>query len=943
MSILTKDDVRNVQIDPMAAVGLVLSKISEADNDVVVVDPSNPFSFMLETIIVNSAVLRDELITKHARTHSKLANSESDLYNNISYKDFKNVFSQPSNNIFRFYVNIVNFNSNAITSPTGDYKMVSIPEGTIVSVEGYNFLITNRIDIKQFSNGVFSIEQNVSSNELGVSTLGVLPYLTYKTDDENTFILFETVLNQLTPIELEYTIKQSDRVVELVDIPDSVHYITASIRNSTGVVPVAVSYSEIIDPLLPTVLVKILTKSVEITVPDVYLLNNMLVGKLLITIYTTKGVVDYPMDKIPSDLYTLTYNNISTDEYTSIINKVGITVNATQRLTGGTNGKSFTELREAIINNSMGDNNVPITSNQLLDMLSNDGYDGYLLKDTVTSRTYIASRTLLTKTGNLLKNANPDILFYRTKIIPTDYENHPMVITTTDSDDKLIIKPYTIFKKISNGIVPLTKDELLEFNNMTLDNRVSLLNSEKFIYSPYAYISSTKDGVYHLRIVDYSATEVKGFSINAINPTTTAKINIKSYTMSLRDNGYRLIINTVTNTEFDTVDKTLVRAQLKIPIDGINNVYFYSNYNDGVLQFDIQTSFYVNTDMKLLIENGNSELATKFIDLLVNATLTTYIESPDVEYNTSTYINNSLMVDETITVFTTETMNILFGNPIEHLYKNITVSYTNRKYLTYTEDVFARYDSDIYDTDSLGSLLTPNATEDDVTYTLLHAKGDIIMDANDNPIIIHRQGDYKLDANDNPIIDITNGVIKYIDMMLLEYNHYLSSPSESAEVIDAVDAYLYDMKSYSEVVLEETAILFKPYTSNNAVKLKFNNNYRVVSTELKPSVTLYVEKDINPTEADYIYLKNAIGAIIHKYLNKEMFEVNDIRTDIKKSIVYDIVAVSIKLDPTIEVLESAERVVLYDATNRLSLSKVITKALGGLNLVYDINITIVKL
>ena len=182
---ITKTDLNNIQTDPMVAVSLMLNSLETANSDIMEVDPSNPFIFMLETIAFNSAVLRDEVNTKHARIYSKLANRESDLYNNMSYLDFKNIFSQPSDAIIRFSVNITNFTNNAIVSTTNDYKMVSIPEGSIVSAEGYEFLISNRIDIKQFNNGLFSIEQNVSKSKIGVSYLGVIPHQIIKTSDEN--------------------------------------------------------------------------------------------------------------------------------------------------------------------------------------------------------------------------------------------------------------------------------------------------------------------------------------------------------------------------------------------------------------------------------------------------------------------------------------------------------------------------------------------------------------------------------------------------------------------------------------------------------------------------------------------------------------------------------------------------------------------------------------
>ncbi len=939
---INKTDLNNIQTDPMVAVSLMLNSLETANSDIMEVDPSNPFIFMLETIAFNSAVLRDEVNTKHARIHSKLANSESDLYNNMSYLDFKNIFSQPADAVIRFTVNITNFVNNAIVSTSGEYKMASIPEGSVIVVEGYEFLISNRIDIKQFNNGLFSIEQNVSKSKIGVSYLGVIPHQIIKTSDENQMLIFDTVLKQVSNTNLEYTIKKADSFTVTIDTTDRLYFISASVKTSTNTRDVLVSYSEIIDPSTPTIIVKALSNSIEITVPDVYIINDMIVGKLYISIYTTKGEVDYPLNLLTSDSFTIKFNNTTEDDYTSIIGKVAIANNALDRLTGGVNGKSFNELRESIISNSMGDSDTPVTSNQLVGVLSNDGFYGYLLEDTVTSRTYIASRSLVPTIEANLVNANPDVLFYKTKIIPSEFTTHPMIITSDDSDDRLIIKPNTIFKSISGGVVPLSVAEINSLNSMSINDKLSYINNTKLLISPYSYISSIYDGVYYLRVVDYTA-KINSFSIGVINSSVLARINIQSYTITVTDSGYLIKFKMITNSEFENLDMTTIRAQLKLPIDNNNSIYYQSTYTNGYFEFNINTDYYVDKDMKLNITNGVSNLATRFIELNLNTELTTYMLGADVEVNSDMYLNNSVLANESTVVFTNESVDITFGTAIDKLYKNMTIAYTDRKYLTYDSIVYATYDRDVYDTDNIGSLLTPNIDNTAVSYTKLHSVGDPILDELGDPIILHNIGDYILDENDEPTIDIVNGIIKYIDMLVLEYNYKYSNPSGVLTVMDSIRAYMQDIREYDKVVLEETSIMFKPFRSNSGVRIKFNNTYKTIYHDLKPEVTLYVEKLLSPSEADLIKYKNTIGAVIHSYLNKESFYTVDIREDIKSILPIELLTVGVKVDSTDSFLKEAEKIVLHDNTNRLSIAKYVTNILGGSNLVYDVKITIIKI
>ena len=289
MSTLTKEELKGMIIDPNRAISKVLDMIDEDIGEVLVTDASNPLLFLLETIAFNAAVLKDEQDTKHYRLYPSLANNESDLYNNLSYRDTKNIFSQPSYAVIRFTINLTNFNTASEPSADGAFKMVSIPELSYISAEGYDFLVTNRIDIKQFNNGLFSIEQNVSSTDIGVSTLGVLEHSIFTTDNENKMLVFDTVLKQITRNEVMFTVNKTDSYTTTIPLVDRLHYISAVNKVNGGSTKIAISYSEVIDPNTPTLIVKTLNNSLEITIPDIYIINDMIIGNVIISILTTKG------------------------------------------------------------------------------------------------------------------------------------------------------------------------------------------------------------------------------------------------------------------------------------------------------------------------------------------------------------------------------------------------------------------------------------------------------------------------------------------------------------------------------------------------------------------------------------------------------------------------------------------------------------------------------
>lgn len=945
MITLSTTELDAIQVDPIIAVTKVLDILESNGDTVIIPDPASPFIFALEYIAINNSVLRDELNTKYYRLHPRLANDDESLYNNMSYRDFINVFSQPSTNIFTFSINLTDLISVGVYNELNKYRMVSIPELSSIVVEGYIFLFTNRIDIKYFDNGNVSIEQNVSTTDIGVTDLGILPSTIIRSSSDNRQIIFETSLKQLDYLQNTYTIKASDSFNETIEYPNNLHFISAKIIQNSASRSIDIAYSEIIDPTKETIIIKILDGKIKATVPDVYIINGSMIGKLEITIFTTKGVVDYPLNRLPAESFKMAYTGTNTDAYTSVIGGLNISTTSNYRLTGGSNAKSFDELKTSVINNSVGDNNLPITSSQLTDRIERDGYYSYLLEDTITRRTYIISKTLVHSDD--YTNAELDILVHKTTIQPSLYDDHTFISAETNTnDDKLLIKPYTLFKH-GDTTTPLSQLEIDTFNNMTRVGKMTYLNDNKILFNPYSYISSLVNEVYNLRVIDFNNPEITNFNIVDINTTVLVKINIVGYSIVKNNNGYRIKINVAANSEFSTITSGLVRAQLRIGIENTEeSIYYTASYVDGTFTFDIDTDFYVDENLLINITNGISTLSTRYINLNNTVEMITYIDDILHTEDTSTYYLNTgyVKTNETITAFTMETLDISFGKNIPELYRNITISYTDRKYMKYAADVPLLYDKIIYNTDHIGSLLTATSTTT-VEYTILHNIGDPVLDKNGEIIMLHKAGDIMLDIDGNSIIDTNEGIVKYIDMLLLEYSATYIEEDLIGNALDSLSSWYTDITEYSESLLENTEIFYKPLKKNEMVKLNYNSSFLSVNNVIKPLVELFVETSIVISDSERTRLKNVIGSIIHNYTNQNIFYIVDLKEDIKEKISFDVSAVRIRLDRTnVEnVLNNMEKFTLYDKNNRLYLDKYITDQLGVNILVYDVEVRITQI
>lgn len=119
-------------------------------------------------------------------------------------------------------------------------------------------------------------------------------------------------------------------------------------------------------------------------------------------------------------------------------------------------------------------------------------------------------------------------------------------------------------------------------------------------------------------------------------------------------------------------------------------------------------------------------------------------ESVDNDLNTSTgsinmtnvtWQNTKLMVDGELvnTVVNSAYSVYMYHNP----YYPVASKYTEVVYQTYEETVYQTYEEDVYDEDGV---------------TILHHKGDQVLDENGNPIVLHEAGTQVLDDANNPII-----------------------------------------------------------------------------------------------------------------------------------------------------------------------------------------------
>jgi len=128
---------------------------------------------------------------------------------------------------------------------------------------------------------------------------------------------------------------------------------------------------EVYDINTPTCIIKVLKneKQVQYYIPPVYI-NNMLTNtRVKFLIYTTNGPIDVNFNNFNITDFSGSYSNIfpdvELDKTTSCLELISKVIYIQDTVVGGKAELSFQEVKQSVIDNSIGDRKLPILLKQL--------------------------------------------------------------------------------------------------------------------------------------------------------------------------------------------------------------------------------------------------------------------------------------------------------------------------------------------------------------------------------------------------------------------------------------------------------------------------------------------------------------------------------------------------------------------------------------------------
>lgn len=905
-----------VRFNPTAIHRLALTVLEEVRNgERVIVDPTNPFMFLLESSAVNTAAAMAANEANTRKLYGSMAITDEEIYLHMSDKDYLDRFAKPSRTEITILVSREEIYAKAIATGTGGMRKLVIPRHSEFTVAGYTFTMQYPIELRVMANGGLQIIHDVSrQSPLMALSSNVVDYKVVNIDGVIYLLIQAPVLQVKVDVQYPKLISAT-AFNKRYNFNNNFHYARVYMANSQGqwIEMKTTHTDQVYDPMTPTAVLKVLEGQLQVQIPLVYQSAGMIDSELRVEIYTTVGPLDLILNNYEPGVYTARWLDLDSDDngvYSAPLGQLNaISVFSDSVVTGGSPALSFEELRERVITNSLGAQQLPITNQQATSKLKNLGYNLVANIDLITNRQFLATRILPPPTdGSVISGIASTVATYQASF--DDLKSHPDI---RDNGFRLTITPKCLFQGNNGlyGLVPKDRvNQLLALRGT--DAFLPELDQAKYLASPFYYVWDIDDDLFDCRMYHLDAPEIDSKVFVQENDTTGLIVSTASQGLEKIDDGYRLIIKTKSGEEWKALRDDQVFVQLAFTAQGETTRAYLNgtligrdvDTQERIYEFLIQTNYDVNAEDGLVINNFNIfgqvqncpvALAAKF-DVFYAVSDYRYLDMVSSDIDT---IIGSALLPEGFVGLIHEQLNIELGHTLNSFWMNNRSVVSSIEYLTHPVDVMARYEENVYERDPVTGTVKVTILNGQPKFNILHAAGDLIKNAQGEQVYQYRAGDVVVGADGKPVPANPRGMLRQTDFFLMDGLYYFATEAAAkayaASVPNTIVKWLEDdIEPISENLLEQTEIFFHPQITSGNTLAGVLDNFEV---DLETEQTLVVRYYM--TEAGYKNpelrksLEKTAVEVIHSAFASAKVVVKDIANRIQSAAGDDVMTVSV--------------------------------------------------
>lgn len=829
------------RFNPARSQRVILQHLKDVtEGRVDVVDASNPFVFNLEASSVNVANFMSQAAINNRKQYPVAALTPEDLYLHMSDKDYLGRFALPGKCSFTLSFDRDELINSLVLDPETGYRKIVIPRNSTVSVHGYTFTQEYPIEIRQLNHGGLQVVYDTTyPSPIQTITTNLLPRRTIRRNAVQTMLSFDYELMQFSIVSRTEDLQMGTNFS--LTIPYDDQYYTARVyiqETDLSWTEIRTTHTEqVYDIMNMTAVLRVLPDSLKVNIPQVY--TNMLQrqAKIRVDLYQTKGGLTLDMSGYQNSDFTMTWKPIDPRERTvytaplDSLSNTGSMIWSNDIASGGRNELSFQELRERVLLNAIGTPSIPITNVQIEKALQDRGYDIVPNIDVLTNRVFLATRLLPAPQNDTLITSAA--LSIQSGIF--NMEDAVAVGTVIDNGQSITITPDTIWQNNNGKLNFVPKSTVDSIKNLPNERIAALITAGNYYFTPWHYVCELSKNEFDVRAyyLDNPVCTEKSFVRE--NDTTLIEVSTGGYEIFKDANGYHLDIVTASTEAFQSLNDNEIFVQLAFIPQGEKERAYQNgtlvgkdpNTGERKYRFSLASNFNVTKDNGLQLKDFFMFTTDPRI---VNAPLETEF---DIIYATSRQMPAQWKPDDIddvlgrfilpsrIAGITHERLDVLFGKHLANLWTQARSFPGTIMYETYPENVYATYKEDVYKLDPVTG--SPIIWENGVpTQTILHKKGDPILDSEGNQIILYPKGSVKHDADGEPIVLNGRKMYRQVDFMLAEAVYWFATDSVAIrykkEMTDILVKWITeDLAELQDRLLEQTSIYFYPKTTTGMI------------------------------------------------------------------------------------------------------------------------------
>jgi hypothetical protein len=907
-------NVLDFQYNPALIQRAVLSTLTEVTNgEIEIVDPTSPFVFCIEAMACCTAgfMMQNEALNR--KQYASAAQTPEDLYLHMSDRDYINRFAIPADTQFTIGLPIEEILVKmVIDTETGIRKLV-IPRNTYFTVAETTFSLQYPIEIRQLAHGGLQVVHDVSVvSPLQALTSNVIEHEIRRTVDSE-WLFFSFDVQQFDIISQTSTLNSAIDFKIDIEFTNQYYHARVYTENAAGNwVEIATTHSEqVYDIATPTSVLRVVEQTLSVKIPQIYTGTGMLNKGIRIDVYQTKGPLNLNLSEYPFTAYGAVwqaYDKADNTVYSAPLKTFRtVVIYSDNIVSGGSNALTFAELQQRVVQNAIGAQQLPITPVQVEVSLRDKGYQIVRNIDNITQRVFQATKEMPQPIDTKLITAAAASI----ETLSISLRDAVQIDSVINNGDSVTITPDTLYRN-HNGVIKIVPTSQLDYLlGLTVDKRALLVTQGSYLYTPFHYVLDTTNNAFESRPYYLDNPEISTKLFVSENDSALLQAGTGAYSIKRTATGYQIQIVTQSGEGFKALDDDLVHVQLAFVPSGEKDRAYLNGTLIGKTEtgeryytFDLSTNFNVD-------KNDNLQLS-KFTLYTTESRLTgvALLTDFDLIYSTSSVMGSQWQpdgIDQTLGRFllpgriagiSHEKLRVRFGYSLKTLWAKCRSVISSVPFQTHEVDVPRLYEKNIYQRDENGSSISFDSEGNPVS-VILHAKDDPVLDSEGNPVYQYLRGDVVKDANGYPITTDVRGMLRQIDLMLIEGAYWFATDITATKYRSTLTATVVnwlttDLTELQKQLLDQTRIYFYPKTTMGTINVLTGEGIvKSISAGQAFRLDLFVSKAVYANSELRDRLTKSTISTINEQLKRTTVTLDGITKALREQYGNDVISVQI--------------------------------------------------